>query len=133
PPPPPSAAAVAPLTPLPALPRLTSAPATPHNPPPPPLSAGAVGAGVAGGRRGAVGRRRLVGVVLVCAAASAAGVGLRATAVSTGPVRDLARNGGFATAQAVATRDPPAKPGGARQVLIPLAGQGAVAARQARV
>ncbi|GAA0584392.1 ComEC/Rec2 family competence protein [Actinomadura livida] len=63
-------------------------------------------------------RRRLVGVVLVCAAASAAGVGLRATAVGTGPVRDLARDGRFATAEAVVTGDPRAKPGNGRKMII---------------
>src|SRR5690606_4292645 len=63
-------------------------------------------------------RRRLVGVVLVCAAASAGGVALRTTAVGTGPVRDLARDGRFATAEAVVTADPRAKPGRGRQVII---------------
>nr|WP_243718329.1 ComEC/Rec2 family competence protein [Actinomadura sp. 7K534] len=74
---------------------------------------------LAGGRLGVMGaRRRLVGVVLVCAAASAAGVGLRATAVGTGPVRDLARDGRFATAEAVVTGDPRAKAGNGRKVII---------------
>ncbi|WP_207933664.1 ComEC/Rec2 family competence protein, partial [Actinomadura sp. GC306] len=68
------------------------------------------------GRMGA--RRRLVGVVLVCAAASASGVALRATAVGTGPVRELAREGRFATAEVVVTGDPRAKPGKGRQVII---------------
>ncbi len=127
--------AVAAVTLLTALPLLTRAPATPYNPTSPPFSADAVGVGtgVAGGWRGAVGRRRLVGVVLVCAAASAAGVGLRATAVSTGPVRDLARNGGFATAEAVVTGDPRAKPGRGRQVIILRARAEAVPGAEVRV
>src|SRR5690606_15694033 len=125
--------AVAAVTLLTALPLLTRAPATPHNPTPPPPSAGAAGAGAAGGRRRAGGRGRLGGVVLVCAAASAAGVGLRATAVSTGPVRDLARNGGFATAEAVVTGDPRAKPGGGRQVIILRARAEAVPGAEVRV
>ncbi|MEU8796867.1 ComEC/Rec2 family competence protein [Spirillospora sp. NPDC048819] len=62
--------------------------------------------------------RRLAGVVLVCVAASAAGVALRATAVGTGPVRDLARQGRFATAEAVVTGDARAKPGRGRQMII---------------
>src|SRR5690606_3098773 len=127
--------AVAAVPPLPPLPLLTRAPATPYNPTSPPFSADAVGVGtgVAGGWRGAVGRRRLVGVVLVCAAASAAGAGLRATAVSTGPVRDLARNGGFATAEAVVAGDPRAKPGRGRQVIILRARAEAVPGAEVRV
>ncbi|MGP4027736.1 ComEC/Rec2 family competence protein [Actinomadura sp. 3N407] len=63
-------------------------------------------------------RRRLAGVVLVCAAASSMGVALRATAVGTGPVRDLAGHGRSATAEAVVTGDPRAKPGDGRRMII---------------
>ncbi len=47
--------------------------------------------------------------VLICAAASAAGVALRLTAVAAGPVRAIAVRGGTATAEAVVTGDPKAK------------------------
>lgn len=40
----------------------------------------------------------ILGVVLACSAASAAGVAFRTTAVSDGPVRGLADAGRFATA-----------------------------------
>ncbi|WP_233525974.1 DNA internalization-related competence protein ComEC/Rec2 [Actinomadura spongiicola] len=59
-----------------------------------------------------------MGVALVCAAASATGVALRATAVDTGPVRDVARLGGSAAAEAVVTADPHAKPGKHRPMVI---------------
>ncbi|QXJ25052.1 ComEC/Rec2 family competence protein [Actinomadura graeca] len=63
-------------------------------------------------------RRMLVGVVLMCAAASAGGVALRAAAVGTGPVRELARTGRTATAEAVVTGDPRSKPGAGRRIVI---------------
>ncbi|GLZ11061.1 competence protein ComEC [Actinomadura sp. NBRC 104425] len=50
--------------------------------------------------------RRWCTLALTCAAASAAGVGLRATAVESGPVRDLADAGGRAAVEAVVTADP---------------------------
>ncbi|HEY8479144.1 MAG TPA: ComEC/Rec2 family competence protein [Spirillospora sp.] len=84
-------------------------------------------------RRRAGARRRLAGVVLVCAAASAAGVALRTTAVGTGPVRELARHGRFATADAVVTGDPRAKPGRGRQVIVVRARAEAVAHARVRV
>lgn len=55
-------------------------------------------------RRGDAGR--WCTLALTCAAASAVGVGLRAAAVESGPVRDLARSGGHATVEAVVTADP---------------------------
>ncbi|TYC11625.1 MBL fold metallo-hydrolase [Actinomadura syzygii] len=70
------------------------------------------------GSGGGAGRRRLVGVVLVCAAASAAVVALRTAAVDTGPVRDLARHGQFAVAEAVVTADPQSRPGNGRPMII---------------
>ncbi|MFA1550040.1 ComEC/Rec2 family competence protein [Actinomadura chokoriensis] len=80
------------------------------------------------------GRRRVVlGVVLACAAASACGVALRVTAVGGGPVRDLARAGRFATAEAVVTGDPQGKPGGGRQMIIVRARAEAVPRAKIRV
>ncbi|WP_207947304.1 ComEC/Rec2 family competence protein, partial [Actinomadura sp. 7K507] len=73
------------------------------------------------------------GVVLVCAAASAAGVGARATAVGTGPVRDLARDERFAAAEAVVTGDPRAKPGKGRPVITLRARAEAVPRAEVRV
>ncbi|MUN40129.1 ComEC/Rec2 family competence protein [Actinomadura litoris] len=78
-------------------------------------------------------RRVLVGVALVCAAASAAGVALRSSAVETGPVRDLARSGRSATADAVITGDPNAKPGKRRPVIILRARVEVVARARVRV
>ncbi|WP_230420891.1 ComEC/Rec2 family competence protein [Actinomadura soli] len=43
---------------------------------------------------------------------------LRATAVDTGPVRDLARNSRTATAEVVVTGDPQPRPGNGRRVII---------------
>ncbi|MFI0409779.1 DNA internalization-related competence protein ComEC/Rec2 [Actinomadura sp. 3N508] len=63
-------------------------------------------------------RRGPAGVILVCVAASATGVALRATAVDTGPVRDLARDSRTATAEAVVLSDPQAKPGNGRRMII---------------
>lgn len=57
-------------------------------------------------------------VMLACAAPSAVAVALRSTAVSGGPVRDLAHAGRFATAEAVVTGDPRAKPGNGRRIII---------------
>ncbi|MEU6035388.1 ComEC/Rec2 family competence protein [Actinomadura sp. NPDC047616] len=70
---------------------------------------GIAGAAVAavvlvGRRRGDA--RRWCTLALTCAAASAAGVGLRATAVESGPVRALAEAGGRAAVEAVVTADP---------------------------
>lgn len=67
---------------------------------------------------GTGGRRAVIGVVLACAAASACGVALRATAVGGGPVRDLARTGRPAAAEAVVTEDPRATPGHGRRMVI---------------
>jgi competence protein ComEC len=50
----------------------------------------------------------LAGAALACVAASAAGVGLRLSAVGTGPVRALADAGGRATIEAVVTGGPQA-------------------------
>jgi competence protein ComEC len=48
----------------------------------------------------------LAGATLACAAASAAGVGLRLSAVQSGPVRALAVAGTQTTLEAVLTQDP---------------------------
>ncbi|MXQ63682.1 MBL fold metallo-hydrolase [Actinomadura rayongensis] len=65
---------------------------------------------VAGGAvllvRGRRAGRLTAGTLLVCVAASAAGVGVRVTAVRSGPVRDLARHGERAVVDAVITSDP---------------------------
>ncbi|TDD60619.1 ComEC/Rec2 family competence protein [Actinomadura darangshiensis] len=45
-------------------------------------------------------------------------MGLRATAVGSGPVRDVARAGRFAAAEAVVTGDPREKPGNGRRTII---------------
>ncbi|WP_067461772.1 ComEC/Rec2 family competence protein [Actinomadura macra] len=82
---------------------------------------------------GSKGRQALVGVVLTCAAASAGGVALRATAVGTGPVRELARAGRAATAEAVVTGDPQAKPGDRGQMIILRARVEVVARARVRV
>ncbi|MFC6881113.1 ComEC/Rec2 family competence protein [Actinomadura yumaensis] len=60
----------------------------------------------------------MVGVVLGCVAASAFGVAVRGTAVGTGPVRELARTERIASAEAVLTADPQAKPGRGRQTIL---------------
>ncbi|WP_084262279.1 ComEC/Rec2 family competence protein [Actinomadura formosensis] len=67
---------------------------------------------------GGTGGRVVIGVVLACAAASACGVALRATAVGGGPVRDLARAGRTAAAEAVVTEDPRATPGHGRRMVV---------------
>ncbi|NVI90474.1 ComEC/Rec2 family competence protein [Actinomadura sp. BRA 177] len=85
------------------------------------------GTGVAGGRR------VVLGVVLGCAAASACGVALRTTAVEDGPVHDLARAGRYATAEAVVTGDPRAKPGNGRRTVIIRARAEAVRRTKVRV
>ena len=77
--------------------------------------------------------RLLAGAALACAAASACGVALRTTAVGTGPVRDLARAGRFATAEAVVTGDPQAKPGNGRPMIILRARAEAVERTEVRV
>ncbi|TYB43689.1 DNA internalization-related competence protein ComEC/Rec2 [Actinomadura chibensis] len=90
--------------------------------------------GRAAGTGGASGaRRRLAGVVLVCAAASAAVVALRTAAVDTGPVRDLARHGRFAVAEAVVTADPRSHPGNGRPLITVRARVEAVARAKVRV
>ncbi len=105
-------------------------------------NAAAQGGGAVGGRpeaaangplRSVGGWRVIVGVVLACAAASACGVALRTTAVTTGPVHDLARAGRFAVAEAVVTADPQAKPGHGRQMIIIRARAEAVARTKVRV
>ncbi|MEV5825331.1 ComEC/Rec2 family competence protein [Spirillospora sp. NPDC052242] len=63
-------------------------------------------------------RPLIAGAVLACAAAAAAGVALRATAVGTGPVPDLARAGRTATAEAVVTGDPQATGGTRRTITL---------------
>ncbi|WP_242901646.1 ComEC/Rec2 family competence protein [Actinomadura terrae] len=75
----------------------------------------------------------LAGVILMCAAASAAGVALRSSAVGTGPVRDLARSGRSATAEAVITGDPQSKPGESRPLIILRARVEAVTRAKVRV
>ncbi|MER7545834.1 ComEC/Rec2 family competence protein [Spirillospora sp. NPDC127506] len=85
------------------------------------------------GGGGPSGRRIVVGVMLACAAASACGVALRATAVAGGPVHDLARTGRFATAEAVVTGDPQEKPGHARRMIIVRARAEAVRHAEVRV
>ncbi|GAA2135064.1 ComEC/Rec2 family competence protein [Actinomadura napierensis] len=77
--------------------------------------------------------RRLLGMVLVCVAASATVVAFRATAVSTGPVRALARTGGTAAAEVVLTGDPQARKGGGRPMVIVRARLEAVAGAEVRV
>jgi hypothetical protein len=71
---------------------------------------GVVAVAVAGGTallaRGHRARRVTAGTLLVCVAASAAGVGVRVAAVRSGPVRDLARHGARAVVDAVVTGDP---------------------------
>ncbi|MFB4311093.1 ComEC/Rec2 family competence protein [Actinomadura sp. GTD37] len=89
-----------------------------------------------GRRRGADaagGRRVAAGAVLVCAAASACGVALRTSAVEDGPVHDLARAGRYATAEAVVTGDPQAKPGNGRRTVIVRARAEAVRLTKVRV
>ncbi|GGV03810.1 membrane protein [Actinomadura cremea] len=79
--------------------------------------AAAAAIGVLAPRRAATAPRPLIaGAVLACAAAAAIGVALRATAVGTGPVPDLAHAGRTATAEAVVTGDPQAT-GGARPTI----------------
>ncbi|XNL77285.1 ComEC/Rec2 family competence protein [Actinomadura madurae] len=75
----------------------------------------------------------ILGVVLACSAASAAGVAFRTTAVSDGPVRGLADAGRFATAEAVVTADPRAKPGNGRRIAIVRARAEAVQRTKVRV
>ncbi|MCW2943570.1 MAG: internalization-related competence protein ComEC/Rec2, partial [Actinoallomurus sp.] len=58
------------------------------------------------GRRGSGGLRTGVAAVLICVAASAAGVALRLTAVGSGPVRALAVREATASLGAVVTGDP---------------------------
>ncbi len=65
-----------------------------------------------------VGWRGVGGVVLVCAAASAAGVGLRVWAVESGPVRALAERGGRAAVEVVVSGDPQVKGGAGRKVVV---------------
>ncbi|WP_307799393.1 ComEC/Rec2 family competence protein [Actinomadura nitritigenes] len=77
--------------------------------------------------------RRLLGMVLVCVAASATGVAFRATAVGTGPVRALARVGGTAAAEAVLTGDPQARKAGGRPMVIVRARVEAVERARVRV
>jgi len=60
----------------------------------------------------------VAGLALVCATASTTGVALRATAVGTGPVPELAHAGRIATAEAVVTGDPQARPGHGRPMII---------------
>ncbi|GAA4369076.1 ComEC/Rec2 family competence protein [Actinomadura verrucosospora] len=79
-----------------------------------PMARRAEGGGAGSGN----GWRLLAGAALACAAASACGVALRTTAVGTGPARELARAGRFATAEAVVTGDPRARPGNGRPVII---------------
>ncbi len=89
--------------------------------------------GGGGVRQAGGGRRLLAGAALACAAASACGVGLRTTAVGTGPVREMARAGRFATAEAVVTGDPQARPGNGRQMIIIRARAEAVGRTRVRV
>ncbi|KAB2388588.1 MBL fold metallo-hydrolase [Actinomadura montaniterrae] len=88
-----------------------------------------------GGARGISGtvNRRLLGMVLVCVAASATGVAFRATAVGTGPVWTLARTGGASSAEAVLTGDPQARKAGGRPLVIVRARVEAVARARVRV
>jgi competence protein ComEC len=58
------------------------------------------------------------GAVLACAAASAAGVGLRLSAVGSGPVHDLAAGGGRATLEAVVTGGPQAHVSNGREIIM---------------
>lgn len=62
--------------------------------------------GAAGGRRHLTGVRLGMAAILICAAASALGVALRLTAVTSGPVRALAARGSTARLDAVVTGDP---------------------------
>jgi competence protein ComEC len=93
----------------------------------------APGAPLDAGGRVAGGWRVIAGVVLACAAASACGVALRTTAVTTGPVRDLARAGRFAAAEAVVTGDPQARPGRGRPMILVRARAEAVGPARVRV
>ncbi|MFL6055764.1 MAG: ComEC/Rec2 family competence protein [Actinoallomurus sp.] len=75
------------------------------------------------GTRQAPSRRRMLAGVLMCVAASAAGVGFRLTAVESGPVRASAVRGATVSLDAVVTGDPMVlKAGSARRretVLVP--------------
>ncbi|QFG25632.1 ComEC/Rec2 family competence protein [Actinomadura sp. WMMB 499] len=84
-------------------------------------------------RAGAAPRLLVAGAVLACAAASAIGVALRATAVGTGPVPDLARAGRTATVEAVVTGDPQATVGASRRTITLRARVEAVRSTDVRV
>lgn len=60
----------------------------------------------------------LAGAVLACAAAAAAGTGLRLSAVESGPVREAARAGTRAPIEAVVTGDPVVKPSERRRIVL---------------
>ncbi len=57
-------------------------------------------------------------MVLVCAAASAVGVGLRGSAVASGPVREVAKAKERVTVEAVVTADPQVTRGTGRMILL---------------
>jgi competence protein ComEC len=70
-------------------------------------------------RRSAVVRHGVTaGAALACAAASAAGVGLRLSAIGSGPVHDLAVSGGRATLEAVVTGGPQAHLSNGREIIL---------------
>jgi competence protein ComEC len=94
---------------------------------------GLAATGLLATRRGRVARHgALAGAVLACVAAAAVGVGLRLSAVGSGPVRALAAAGGQATIDAVVTSDPQPRPSGGGEIVIVSARAEAVRARGRR-